>query len=192
MENKENLKKTLKALIKKESDKANNITKKRFFSSELKRVIEEHKNETNFPEQFLDLVKFIGEDWHVKRSLPRKYENSFTKHLWENKDKIKNGSYNWVSSDFVAERKNKVKAHLYSYESKICFLIAPEEYKLIYDTHNVESMKEAQQNGHLPKDLEISKENWQEVAKEYCDNNHPDAKTPDDFFKIDFETWYRD
>lgn len=193
MENKEiKFIKTLKSLVKKESDKAINVTKKRLYSRTFKRIIEEHKDETNFPEDFLHLVIFIGKDWHVKRSLPHKAESSFAEHLWKNKDKIKDGSYKWTSSDFVAERKNKVKTHLYSYESKICFLIAPEKYKLIYDSHNIESMEKEQKDGHLPKNLKISIENWQEVVEEYYKKNHPDAKTDDDFFEVDFETWYRD
>lgn len=171
MENKEN---DIIKIVNKEI----NVAKKRIYSKSLNEIIKDFNKEKDCPADFINLVEFIGKDWNVIRTMPCTKRCDFAKHLWENTEKIKNGKYEWWNSEFNA----------YSYESKICFLIAPCKYKLIYDSHNCEIVRKELNL----KDKEINKENWQEMVEEYYKKNHPAAKTDDDFFKIDFETWYRD
>lgn len=176
MENKEN---DIIKIVNKEI----NVAKKRIYSKSLNEIIKDFNKEKDCPADFINLVEFIGKDWNVMRTMPCTKRCDFAKHLWENTEKIKNGKYEWWNSEFNA----------YSYESKICFLIAPEKYKLIYDSNNCKSMKKAQKDGNLNIELQINKENWQKIANEYyLIKGKENSENPDDFFKIDFETWYRD
>ncbi len=76
---------------------------------------------------FRDCVLNLGTEWHVIRTVEKDNQDDFCKNLWDNRKKIQNGTYSgWAESPYDA----------YSYESKVCFLINPQYYKLIYDSNN--------------------------------------------------------
>lgn len=114
----------------------NNLLQKRLFRDYLLRAISADNEEL-----FKKVVEFIGTQWGVRRTIsntptPSEEEkeiseiesnfDKFAKHLWDNKGKILNGT-------FVV---NALSLNANSYESKICFLLNPCFYKIIYDSHN--------------------------------------------------------
>lgn len=133
--------------------KENNLFQKQLFRKYLIDAIL-HDNK----EDFSKIVEAIGIQWGVRRTVSNKIQheneikesestestneiksvihkgfNEFTEYLWNNKDVILSGKYNnWNKSEFEA----------YSYESKICFLLNPKHYKVIYDSHNRKAVKE--------------------------------------------------
>ena len=90
--------------------------------------------------------------------------DEFCNNLWKNREKIQKGTYKWNNSEYNA----------YSYESKICFLINPEYYKLIYDGNVRKALNKA------------TKDNWQDKADKYYQNNNNKEKIP---FEIDWTLW---
>lgn len=116
----------------------NNLLQKRLFRDYLLRAISADSEEL-----FKKVVEFIGTQWGVRRTIsntptPSEEEkesdikttvsnfDKFVKHLWDNKGKILNGT-------FVV---NALSLNANSYESKICFLLNPCFYKIIFDSHN--------------------------------------------------------
>lgn len=114
----------------------NNLFQKRLFRDYLLRAISAGNEEL-----FKKVVEFIGTQWGVRRTISNKKISSeeekeiseiesnfdkFAKHLWDNKEKILNGT-------FVI---NALSLNANSYESKICFLLNPCFYKIIFDSHN--------------------------------------------------------
>lgn len=158
MKEKENLilSETEKALYK----EINLFQKKTFRTFLIDAITSENK------ENFDKIVGIIGVQWGVKRTVSNKQTDTeldeqeteclkvtekgferFTTHLWNKKLDILKGTYNeWYESDFKA----------YSYESKICFLLNPSHYKIIFDEHNKRAtdFKSANKNdwqGHVEK-----------------------------------------
>ncbi len=117
---------------------------------------------------FKEIVKFIGREWSVLRTVEKGKIDKFCKDLWDKKDEIKEGKYEW----------NKSKYKAYSYESKICFLIKPESYKLIYDGNVRKALNNA------------TKDHWQkeanDIVKRYYRTEKINAKQA---FEIDWILW---
>ena len=122
---------------------------------------------------FKECVLNLGTEWHVIRTVKKNSQIKFTKHLWNNISDIQSGKYKgWEKSNFQA----------YSFESKVCFLINPQCYKIIYDKNNIEAIKRITQN-------RINQKNWQITVDKYYEKYQKDAKELDDFFRIDYELW---
>lgn len=117
---------------------------------------------------FKEIVKFIGREWSVLRTVEKGKIDEFCTNLWKNRAKIQDGTYKW----------NKSKYKAYSYESKICFLIMPEKYKLIYDGNVRKALNNA------------TKDNWQKEAndkiKDYYKTEEINTKQA---FEIDWILW---
>lgn len=142
-------------------------------------------------EAFAKVVEIIGIQWGVKRTVSNKgiqeteqeieYKNvnesgfeKFTSHLFDKAKDMLNGEYNdWCNSKFKA----------YSYESKICFLLNPNYYKIIYDEHNKKAS-----------DFKLDdKKQWQNHVENYYrkifGENH--NFTIDDYFLNDCNLWLK-
>lgn len=132
-------------------------------------------NEKN-KDLFYDCVKTIGKEWNVKRCVPNEKFNDFVNHLWSKKDDIINSEkeYKWWES----------KHHAYSYESKICFLINPKKYKIIYDSNTIKTLKK---EFELP--TSIKPENFQSFVNKYYEVNKLDTSNNDSIFETDFKLW---
>lgn len=106
-------------------EKEFNISAKNIYRKWLMEAIE--KNEY---ESFRDCILNLGTEWNVIRTVEKENQKDFCKNLWNNRKNIQNGTYNWAESPYKA----------YSYESKVCFLINPQYYKLIYDSKNRDAL----------------------------------------------------
>lgn len=100
---------------------------------------------------------------------------------------------------------------MHSYESKICFLLYPNKYKLIYDKNNRCNLgkpenKEKIENYFLKNrrvklkisktDTENLRKNWQQIVNAFYDLKlHGKGKIKEgegffeDYYMIDFESW---
>ena len=144
-----------------EKQRQYNIKQKEMFHKWFQEALEDES-------LFIEIVKFVGREWSVLRSVKKGKIDEFCKNLWKNRKKIQSGKYEWNKSDYNA----------YSYESKICFLIKPECYKLIYD-------------GNVRKALNnTTKDNWQKEANDrvkcYYKTEKISAKQA---FEIDWVLW---
>lgn len=122
-----------------------NIVQKQMFRKWLLKAIDENNKKL-----FRECAYIIGKEWHVIRTVTKNDQKKFFETLWNNIDKIKAGTYQWNLSQCRQYR---------SYESKICFLINPIHYKIIYDTQNKRSLKKIYKS--------IDEENWQTTVEEY-------------------------
>lgn len=171
-----------------------NVAKKSVYSKWLRKVIAGHKDKAKFLPEFMEIVELVGNDWSVSRTVPLANREAFMRHLWENRGSIECGTYKWSESTFVSTRSDDVKIHAYSYESKICFLVNPKAYKLIYDSRNREAMQKEKDAGHIPADCKIDEANWQDTVNRYYANNHADVTDNSEdevFFAIDFAMWFK-
>ena len=159
-----------------------NITQKIIFKNWLLKAIK-----TNDFKNFTKAVEIIGKEWHVSRTLKKselketKYR-VFSKALWKNKDKIMNGDFKWNDSKNL----NGFKA--YSYASKICFLINPNSYEIIYDSQNTAELKRLNKEKPFT-DKAITKENWQEIVSLYYKQKNITDLNDEKIFKIDYDLW---
>lgn len=103
---------------------------------------------------FRDCVLNLGTEWHVIRTVEKDNQKDFCKNLWNNRKNIQNGTYNWAESPYKA----------YSYESKVCFLINPQYYKLIYDSKNRDALHKKN----------CKPANWQDVVDKYYEKHKGD------------------
>lgn len=138
-----------------EAQKNWNLSSKRIFHEAFteilskKEELEQKNNKEELDELYEAFKKWVGEvgkAWNVKRSVPDECWEDFCLHLWKNLAAIKAGTYDFLENACemtIKDEKTRkeTKKHAYSYESKVCFVIAPEEYKLIYDSYNLENMK---------------------------------------------------
>lgn len=139
--------------------------------------------EKNEYESFRDCVLNLGTEWHVIRTVEKDNQKDFCKNLWDNRKNIQNGTYNWAESPYKA----------YSYESKVCFLINPQYYKLIYDSKNRDAINEEN----------CKPANWQDVVDKYYEKHKGDHeehkeefhKSETDvlkIFEIDYYLWNKE
>lgn len=152
----------------------------------------------NDEKDFNDVVKFIGIQWGVIRTVlsddtakcnecnqnPTEEENlqesdvikkmtfkKFVDNLWDNKNKILSGEY----TDWTKE------GHPHSYESKICFLINPKHYKVIFDSQNRKSLGKSN----------CKAGEWQDIVNKYFEDNKLDSLSIDEIFLNDCNLWLK-
>lgn len=140
-----------------------NIKQKEMFHEWLQDALKQKEDSL-----FKEIVKFIGREWSVLRTVEKEKIDEFCENLWDNQDDIKKGEYKW----------NDSKYHAYSYESKICFLIKPEKYKLIYDGNVRKALNNA------------TKDNWQKEADAKVKCCYGNKKISEkDAYEIDWNLW---
>lgn len=126
-------------------------------------------------ESFRDCVLNLGTEWNVIRTVEKENQKDFCKNLWDNRKNIQNGTYSgWTESHYDA----------YSYESKVCFLINPQKYKLIYDSNNKEALNEETGEWFTPV-------KWQDAADKYYEKHNYKSKTDEEIFEIDYDLWIK-
>lgn len=156
-----------------------NVAVKHVFRAELLNAIA--KNDKG---AFKTLVEQIGKDWHVSRTVETEEKEEFREDLWKNKEAILSNKYEW----------NKSQYNTYSYESKICFLLNPVYYKLIYDGLNKKALTEFYKS--INDTRKVDKETWQETVEHYYSeilSFFPKDETDiDRIFREDFKLWAKD
>lgn len=124
---------------------------------------------------FKNCVEQIGKDWHVSRTVKKVDRQVFYEDVWRSREDILSNKYEW----------NKSKYNAYSYESKICFLINPLYYKVIYDSQNSEALAQYYER--------IDRSKWQKsVEQYYSETLHfaPQKESDiDRIFREDFKLW---
>ena len=156
-----------------------NVAVKHVFRAELLNAIAK-----NDKEAFKKCVEQIGKDWHVSRTVENEEKKEFREDLWKNKEAILSNKYEWNKSLYSA----------YSYESKICFLLNPVYYKLIYDGLNKKALTEFYKS--INDTRKVNKETWQETVEHYYSKalsfSPKDETDIDGIFRKDFELWAKD
>ena len=156
-----------------------NVAVKHVFRAELLNAIAK-----NDKEAFKKCVEQIGKDWHVSRTVETEEKEEFREDLWKNKEAILSNKYEWNKSQYSA----------YSYESKICFLLNPVYYKLIYDGLNKAALTEFYKS--INDTRKVDKETWQETVEHYYSKalsfSPKDEADIDRIFRKDFELWAKD
>ena len=155
-----------------------NVAVKHVFRAELLNAIA--KNDKG---AFKKCVEQIGKDWHVSRTVETEEKEEFREDLWKNKETILSNKYEW----------NKSQYNAYSYESKICFLLNPVYYKLIYDGLNKAALTEFYKSIHDTR--KVDKETWQETVEHYYSTlsfSPKDETDIDRIFREDFKLWAKD
>ena len=156
-----------------------NVAVKHVFRAELLNAIA--KNDKG---AFKKCVEQIGKDWHVSRTVENEEKKEFREDLWKNKEAILSNKYEWNKSQYSA----------YSYESKICFLLNPVYYKLIYDGLNKAALTEFYKS--INDTRKVDKETWQETVEHYYSKalsfSPKDETDIDGIFRKDFELWAKD
>ena len=127
--------------------------------------------EKNEYESFKDCVLNLGTEWNVIRTVEKENQKDFCKNLWDNRKNIQNGTYNWWTG-------------APSYKSKVCFLINPQYYKLIYDSNNKETLHEETDKWFTPIE-------WQDAADKYYEE-HKIEKDVEKIFEIDYYLWNKE
>lgn len=166
------------------SEKEENVATKCFFHDLFIEAIEKDNYTL-----FRDGVEQLGISWHVKRNIPDEQFENFATYLWENKGKIQEGKYYyWESDDYKSLNFNNTfflkVSRPYSYESKVCFVINPQGYYLIYDSYNCEALVKL----HGKKWDDVSLKNFHKTAKEYIESKKL-STDENEYFKADFELW---
>ena len=156
-----------------------NVAVKHVFRAELLNAIA--KNDKG---AFKKCVEQIGKDWHVSRTVENEEKKEFREDLWKNKEAILSNKYEWNKSQYSA----------YSYESKICFLLNPVYYKLIYDERNKKALIEFYKS--INDTRKVDKETWQETVEHYYSKalsfSPKDETDIDRIFREDFKLWAKD
>lgn len=155
-----------------------NVAVKHVFRAELLNAIA--KNDKG---AFKKCVEQIGKDWHVSRTAETEEKEEFREDLWKNKEAILSNKYEWNKSQYSA----------YSYESKICFLLNPVYYKLIYDGLNKAALTEFYKS--INDTRKVDKETWQETVEHYYSTlsfSPKDETDIDRIFREDFKLWAKD
>ena len=160
-----------------------NVAVKHVFRAELLNAIA--KNDKG---AFKKCVEQIGKDWHVSRTVQTKDKYKFREDLWESRNAILSHEYTWNTYN------DKKHYKAYSYRSKICFLLNPVYYKLIYDGLNKKALTEFYESIHDTR--KVNKETWQETVEHYYSKilsfSPKDETDIDRIFREDFKLWAKD
>ena len=175
-------------------EKEYNLKQKRLFNSWLNEAIDQ--DDYNI---FKEALEIIGKEWAVLRTVKRASRSIFYQHLWDERNNIKSGEY--------AEWCNSKKSEAYSYESKICFLINPKFYKLIYDDRNHRTLYKLQKNNKKfeerlkensikitspNSDKSAVRQKWQEIVELYYSlglHGKTNVADDEDYYEIDYDSW---
>lgn len=169
-------------------DEEFNIETKKMYHRWFNKYIEDGKKDA-----FKNAVIAMGKTYNVLRTLPKQEENelndireNFFEDIWNNIPEIKSGKYDWT--------KEIEGRHFWSYLSKVCYLISPEKYKIIYDSNNKTSLGKLYKKNKL----NWNPEKWQENIEEIFDDlvnkyqvelkNH-EVGSPEYYFYLDFLLW---
>ena len=106
--------------------------------------------------EFSDAVRLCGNVAHVSRTIPTKEFAAFAEWLYSHLDEIKNGTFSMTISPF-----GKYPA---SWVSKICHIINPHAYPLIWDSHVVAHLKS--QNTNWDEAVADAKAKFQDASDE--------------------------
>ena len=155
-----------------------NITEKHLLRKALLKALKEDKKDF-----FYNCVEHIGTAWHVTRTVGTEEKDDFIESLWNHRAEIQSGDYEWNKSEYEA----------YSYESKVCFLINPVHYKLIYDSQNRVALKAVYTD---LKNAAFSKDNWQVRVDDYYSQKLKFSPTDTEadimrIFAEDFDLWFK-
>jgi len=155
-----------------------NITEKHLLRKALLKALKENKKDF-----FYNCVEHIGTAWHVTRTVGTEEKDDFIESLWNHRAEIQSGDYEWNKSEYEA----------YSYESKVCFLINPVHYKLIYDSQNRVALKAVYTD---LKNAAFSKDNWQVRVDDYYSQKLKFSPTDTEadimrIFAEDFDLWFK-
>ena len=162
-------------------DEELNVQNKRVFHKWfLKSINEENK------EMFRIYVDTLGKAWNVKRTVPKRYFKRFVDHLWKKYPDIINGSYKWDKESF-SFKSGVITKRAYSYESKVCFAIAPTKYKIIYDDNTRKNLKTL-----LRRKKRITLETFETAVNEWLAQNNIDTTSEDALFRADYALWSRE
>ena len=120
---------------------------------------------------FKEAVIWCGKTGHVSRTVKKDDLDEFAKHLWDNKDRIKNGEYSLKgdTGEFGGTRP-------LSWVSKILHIMYPKKYPIIYDNN-------------IRKALGIN--NLSEYEEKLYQNREDfkDTKEDEEIFKYDSDLW---
>ena len=161
-------------------DEELNVQSKRILHDWLTRAIEDNDRKL-----FAHCVSVLGTSWNVKRTVKSSVFGGFVNHLWEKVPDIKDGSYRWQNEGeaFSYQSGGKTK-HAYSYESKVCFAIAPTQYKIIYDTNTCKHLKAI-----LHRQRSIVLATFADAVNEWCAANNIDTASEDALYRADYALW---
>ena len=155
-------------------DEEMNVSAKYMFRKQRLDAIKKNDNKA-----FKECVKKIGTAWGTIRRSKVAVRDSFIDTLWDNTEAMQSGSYEWNKSNYSA----------YSYESKICFLINPLHYKIIYDSKNAAVLAKRY-------NWSINQAQWQARVEQYYSEivhfSPKDEADIDRIFREDFYLWASD
>ncbi len=161
-----------------------NVQSKRIFHKWLLKAISE-----NNKEMFEKCVEALGKEWNVRMHVPNKDFPNFVSHLWENRKRIIDieNSYDWKTEVFEMSKmtqKGEQKSHQYSYESKVCFAIAPTRYKIIEDKNTRDNLKIL-----LNDDKKVTKKTFETIVNKWLSQNNIDTTSEDALYRTDYALW---
>lgn len=171
-------------------DEEFNIETKKMYHRWFNKYIEDGKKDA-----FKNAVIAMGKTYNVLRTLPKQEENelndireNFFEDIWNNIPEIKNGNYDWAKKIKEAEQ------NFYSYLSKVCYLISPEKYKIIYDSNNKKRLRKLYKKNKLNWEPENWQKNIDEIFDDLIDKFQGELKTyklgsPEYYFRLDFLLW---
>lgn len=81
------------------------------------------------------LLEMVGKNGNVLRSVKKTEQHGFCSRIFENREAIKGGTFNIFSLNGICS-KNPL-----SYISKICHIINPKAYPLIWDSHVMKKLR---------------------------------------------------
>ena len=157
-------------------DEELNVQSKRVLHKWLLKAINEKDKKS-----FDHCLTVLGTSWSVKRSVPNDVFADFANHLWKKCSDIKAGNYKWQKDAFSYTAGSKHK-RAYSYESKVCFAIAPTKYKIIYDDRTRKHLKSLQ-------GVTITLTNFDTAVNEWLSRNNIDTTSEDALYRADYALW---
>ena len=147
-------------------------------------------------ESFKNAVIAMGNTYGVLRTLPKeeKKRDAFINDIWGNIKDIKKGNYDWTKEIEVIEEKEKRHFRIRSYLSKVCYLISPEKYKIIYDSNNKTSLGKLYKKNKLNWNPEKWQENIDKIFDDLVNKYQVELKnykvgSPEYYFYLDFLLW---
>lgn len=140
-----------------------------------KKFLLKYKNDFNsFSEILRSLVGKGGGG--VLRGIPKEYFPKFAEYILHKLPDIEAGKFNIFETESFPDKKP------ISYVSKVCHIINPQKYPVIYDTHTKICLKIDSSN------LKKIEEKWNKAMNEIVVENK-DKTSDDDFYNIDSEIW---
>lgn len=153
-----------------------NVQSKKILHEWLLKAIDEKDKDL-----FRHCLEVLGKSWNVKRSVPNRVFEKFVNHLWKKRSDIIKGDYKWQTESYSS---GIFKKHAYSYESKICFAIAPTKYKIINDDNTRKNLKTL-----LKYKKRITPQTFETAVNEWLSKNNIDTTSEDALYRADYALW---